>query len=214
MKKLSLACYSLSATFNIFRGGGACMLMEFTMDTLAKLAAPVITGAFGLFAKLYSDTKPRLVFYLVHAFAIPTRNKFDPEALPITVHTHSIVVRNSGKKTAHNIRLGHQSLPDFQIHPALIHETNRQADNSGEILIPTLVPGEQVTIGYLYFPPQTFQQVNTYCKSDEMSAKFLNVTPMVPFTPIQMFAFWSLVFIGASSLMYWIIYLLLTWGKN
>lgn len=188
--------------------------MDFTLDTFAKLAAPIITGIFGLLAKVYSDAKPRLVSYLVHAFAIPTRNQLDPNALPVTVHTHSIVVRNSGKKTAHNVRIGHQSLPDFQVYPSLIHEVHRRPDNSGEILIPTLVPGEQVTIGYLYFPPQTYQQINTYCKSDEVAAKFLNVTPMVPFTPAQTFIFWGLTFIGASSLLYWVLYLLLTWGKT
>jgi len=188
--------------------------MELTLDTVAKIAAPIITGAFGLLAKIYADAKPRLVSYLVHAFAIPTRNQFDPNAHTVTVHTHSIVVRNTGKKTAHNVRIGHQSLPDFQIHPSLIHEVNKRPDNSGEIIIPTLVPGEQVTIGYLYFPPQTYQQINTYCKSDEVAAKFLNVQPMVPFSPIQAYSFWGLVFIGASTILYWVLYLCLTWSLS
>ena len=188
--------------------------MEFTADTFAKLAAPIITGVFGLLAKIYSDTKPRLVSFLVHAFAIPTRNHSDPDASPIVVHTHSIVVRNSGKITAHNVRIGHHSLPDFQIHPQLIHTVTRQPDNSGEILIPTLVPGEQVTIGYLYFPPQTFQQINTYCKSDEIAAKVLNVTPMVPISTMQRYLILGLVFVGSSSLLYWFLYLLLAWTSS
>jgi hypothetical protein len=183
--------------------------MDFTLDIFAKIAAPIITGAFGLIAKYLADAKPKLITFLVHSFAIPTQNQFLNNA-PLTVHTHSIVVRNSGKKTAHNVRLGHLNLPDFQIYPNLSHEVNKRPDNSGEILIPTLVPGEQITVGYLYYPPLVFQQVNTYCKSDEVSAKYLNVTPMVPLTPTQNYIFWGLVFIGASSVLYWIILLILT----
>ncbi len=184
--------------------------MDLTLDIFAKIAAPIITGVFGLLAKFYADAKPKLITYLVHSFAIPTRNQLFNNT-PLIIHTHSIVVRNSGKKTANNVRIGHSNLPDFQIYPNLIHEINRRPDNSGEILIPTLVPGEQVTIGYLYYPPLTFQQVNTYCKADETSAKFLNVTPMVPFTPTQAFVFWGLIFIGASSLLYWMIHLIIVW---
>ncbi|MGY2237803.1 hypothetical protein [Pseudomonas gingeri] len=189
-------------------------MMEFTLDAAIKLAAPVLTGVFGLLAKIYLDAKPKLVCYMIHSIAITTRNQIDPNAQPIIVHTHSIAVRNAGKKSASNVRIGHHFLPDFQIYPSLIHEVIKGPDNTAEILIPTLVPGEQITIGYLYFPPQTFQNINNYCKSDEVLAKYLNVTPMVPASKIQLRTLWTLVFIGASSLVYWILTLLFIWAQS
>ncbi|WP_421551809.1 hypothetical protein [Pseudomonas yamanorum] len=189
-------------------------MMEFTLDAAVKIAAPFLTAVFGLLAKIYLDAKPKLVCYMIHSFAIPTRNQNEPYAQPVIVHTHTIAVRNSGKKSATNVRIGHNSLPDFQIHPPLTHEVTRNADNTAEILIPTLVPGEQIAIGYLYFPPQTYQNINTYCKSDEVLAKYLNVVPMVPTGKIQLFILWTLVFIGASSFVYWLLTLLLIWAKS
>lgn len=188
--------------------------MEFTLDAVVKLAAPFLTGVFGLLAKFYFDAKPKLVCYMIHSFAIPTRNQIDPSAPSLIVHTHTIAVRNAGKKSATNVRIGHQFLPDFQIHPSLTHEINRGADNTAEILIPTLVPGEQITIGYLYFPPQTYQNINSYCKSDEVLAKYLNVVPMVPAGKIQVFTFYALLFIGASSLVYWLLIFLIMWARS
>lgn len=189
-------------------------MMEFTLDAAIKLAAPALTGVIGLLAKIYLDAKPKLVCYMIHSIAITTRNQIDLEAPPIVVHTHSIAVRNAGKKAASNVRIGHQFLPDFQMYPSLTHEIVRGSDNTAEIVIPTLVPGEQVTIGYLYFPPQTYQNINNYCKSDEVLAKYLNVAPMVPASKTQLFTLWTLVFIGASSLLYWLLTLLFIWAQS
>lgn len=189
-------------------------MMEFTLGAAVKLAAPFLTAVFGLLTKIYLDAKPKLVCYMIHSIAIPTRNQNEPHAHPIIVHTHTIAVRNAGKKSATNVRIGHYFLPDFQINPPLTYEVTRNTDNTGEILIPTLVPGEQIAIGYLYFPPQTYQNINSYCKSDEVLAKYVNVVPMVPAGKIQLFILWSLVFIGASSLLYWLLTLLLIWAQS
>ncbi|PFG24152.1 hypothetical protein ATH90_2942 [Pseudomonas lurida] len=189
-------------------------MMEFTLEAVVKLAAPFLTGVVGLLTKVYLDAKPKLVCYMIHSIAIPTRNQSDSKAPPIIVHTHTIAVRNTGKKSATNVRIGHYFLPDFQITPPLNYEVNRNTDNTGEILIPTLVPGEQIAIGYLYFPPQTYQNINSYCKSDEVLAKYINVVPMAPIGKVQVFILWSLVFIGASSLVYWLLTLLVLWAKS
>jgi hypothetical protein len=171
------------------------------MDTevIAKLAAPIITAVVGFILKAYFEAKPKLVTYLVHASAIPLHdeNKTD-------VNTHSIVVRNAGKKTANNVRIGHNILPrSFQLYPQLTHEIITGPNDSAEILIPTLVPGEQVSISYLYFPPVVWGQVHSYCKSDEVNAKYLNVAPSPQLSKMQLAAIWSLIFIGASTVVYW-----------
>jgi hypothetical protein len=54
----------------------------------------------------------------------------------------------------------------------------RNPGGTSEILIPSLIPKEQLYISYLYFPPVTYDQINTYVKSDEGFAKVVNVELM------------------------------------
>jgi hypothetical protein len=172
------------------------------MDTeiIAKLAAPVITAIIGFILKLYLEAKPKLVTYLVHASEIPLHDENKSK-----VNTHSIVVSNTGKKTANNIRIGHNYLPkSFQLHPQLTHEVSKGDNDSAEILIPTLVPGEQINISYLYWPPVVWSKIHSYCKCDEANAKYLNVSPTQQLSNLQKWLIWSLIFIGASTVVYWL----------
>ena len=47
-----------------------------------------------------------------------------------------------------------------------------------EIVFPSLVPNEQITVNYLYFPPVIWDQINLGVKSDEGFAKAIRVIPM------------------------------------
>ena len=172
--------------------------MSLDLDVIAKLLAPLITALGGAIAKWYFEEKPKLISYLVHTSAIPLN---DPENT--LVHTHSIVVRNAGKKAAHDVRIGHFVLPSFQISPPVSHTVIPGANNSAEILIPTLVPNDQVSIAYLYFPPVVWSQINAYAKSDEGHAKIINVIPTPQPSKVVLFFFWALVFLGASTAIYW-----------
>ena len=183
--------------------------MGIDIDVVGKLLAPILTAIVGFFVKIYFEARPKLITYLVHASAIPLEDDKNTN-----VNTHSIVVRNSGKRTAHNVRVGHNFLPAFQIHPQLAHEVVRGSNNSAEIVIPTLVPGEQINISYLYFPPDVWSQVHSYCKSDEMVAKYINIIPTAQLNKLQLAAIWSLLFIGASTLVYWAIYWLWVWAQK
>lgn len=182
--------------------------MELNFDVFAKIVAPIITAAAGLLIKTYLEAKPKLITFLIHTSTItlPIENRTN-------VNSHSIVVRNAGKKTAHNVRIGHYTLPAFQIFPQLTHETINGSNGSAELVIPTLVPGEQITLSYLYFPPTTFNQINAYCKSDEMAAKYLNVIPTSQPNKLQVSIVWLLMFIGTSTLLYWALHFLLLWVK-
>jgi hypothetical protein len=180
--------------------------MEFDINVLAKLLAPAITGVVGIIVKGYLEAKPKLISYLVHASAIPLHDEKHTH-----VNTHSVVVRNAGKRTAHNVRVGHNFLPAFQVFPQLAHEIIKGDGGSAEIVIPTLVPGEQINISYLYFPPNLWSQVHSYCKSDEMAAKYINIMPAIQPSKLQLFVVWGLMFVGASTLVYWSIYLVLAW---
>ena len=177
------------------------------LEVIAKLLAPVITAIVGLLAKKYFEARPKLITYLIHASAIPLHDKNET-----TVNTHSIVVRNAGKKTANNVRIGHNYLPkSFQLYPQLTHEITKGPNDSAEIVIPTLVPDEQVNISYLYFPPDTWHKVHSYCKSDEMNAKYVNIVPSQQLSKLQTGTLWSLIFIGTSTLVYWLFIQTWTW---
>lgn len=173
--------------------------MSFDLEVIAKLLAPMIAAVIGAVVKRYFEAKPKLITYLVHSSAIPLNDEKNTQ-----VNTHCIVVRNAGKKTAHNVRIGHSFLPKgFQVFPPLSHTVLENTNGSAEIVIPTLVPNEQVSISYLYFPPLTWNQVNSYTKSDEGLASVINAIP-TPQPPRFVVAIvWLLMFLGASTLVYW-----------
>lgn len=180
--------------------------MNIEIDVLGKLLAPIITAIVGFIIKQYFEARPKLITYLVHASAIPLGDDNQTK-----VNTHSIVVRNSGKRTAHNVRIGHNFLPPFQMYPQLAHEIVKGEDGIAEIVIPTLVPGEQINNSYLYSPPILWNEVHSYCKSDEMQAKNINVIPTVQLNKFQLAIIWGLLFVGGSTLVYWVIYWLWVW---
>lgn len=173
--------------------------MPFDLEIVAKLLAPVIAAVIGTLVKRYFEAKPKLITYLVHSSAIPLNDDNNTQ-----VNTHCIVVRNTGKKTAHNVRIGHNCLPKgFQVYPPLSHTVLESTNGSAEIVIPTLVPNEQVSISYLYFPPLTWNQVNSYTKSDEGLASVINAIPTPQPPRFVVAIFWLLMFLGASTLVYW-----------
>lgn len=176
--------------------------MQISPDAILKLTSPIFTAIIGWVAKRYLDAKPKLVSYLVHASAIPLNDE-----IGTVVNTHSIVVRNVGKQTATNIRIGHNHLPQsYQLFPQMPHTITKGPDESAEILIPNLVPNEQISISYLYFPGITWQLINSYTKADHGFAEIIENIPSKRPSKIWVIFFWLLAFIGASSLMYAVIH--------
>jgi hypothetical protein len=168
---------------------------------LATIASPLLAVLLGAWLNHIITGRPRLLSYLVHASAITTRRQ--PGGVePMTVFTHSIVVRNTSRQNANNVRLGHCVLPDFTIYPSISYQVVQLPDGSMEILIPKLVRSEQVTVSYLYFPPITWDKINLYTKSDEGFAKIVSVLPTPPAPRSLVLAVWSLAFIGFCVLAY------------
>jgi len=125
---------------------------------------------------------------------------------PTAVFTHSVVVRNAGRLAARNVRLGHLNLPqNVRIEPQVEHTVSRNADGSGEIAIAVLVPKEQITVSYLYFPPLTWNQINTYTKSDDGFAKIINAIPTPQPPKVVAWLAWLLMFLGTSFSVYWLL---------
>ena len=123
--------------------------MPLDLDLAAKISVPVLSLLLGKYLDRWITKRPKLISYLGHASAFTLRGD-----KPGTFHTHSIVVRNAGRLAANNVRIGHNILPEhFQLYPAIAHTVERNPGNIAEIIIPKLVPDEQITISYLYFPP-------------------------------------------------------------
>ena len=146
--------------------------MTIDWTAVATIAAPIIALFVGVWVNRRFENRPVLISYFGHVAAFVHH---PPNGQPINVHTHTVVLRNAGRRSATNVRLHHSVLPDFNIWPQLQHSVETLPDGSQDIVIPTLVPGEEIIISYLYFPPLTFAQVNAGIKCDQGFAQAIPV---------------------------------------
>jgi hypothetical protein len=146
--------------------------MGIDWNLVASLGIPLIAAILGAWATRRFERQVRLVTYYGHVAALRAKV---PAGGEFWVHTHNVVVRNNGGLTAHNVRLGHISLPDFNVNPEVQYQVVDLPGAGKELVFPTLVPAEQLTVSYLYPPPMTYAQINSYVKSDEGMAKVVTV---------------------------------------
>jgi len=139
---------------------------------VATIAAPIITLFVGVWANRRFENRPHLISYYSHISAF---THIPDQGEPFNVHTHSVVLRNAGRRTATNVRVRHLLLPDFNVWPQVAYRVEELPRGGAEVVIPNLVPGEEVTISYLYFPPVTVDQINAGIRSDEGLAKQIPV---------------------------------------
>jgi hypothetical protein len=147
--------------------------MAIDWNAVATIAAPIITLFLGVWVNRRFESRPVLISYFSHVSAF---QHTPPGGQLIHVNTHSVVLRNTGRQSATNIRLHHTVLPDFNIWPSVVHRVELLPDGTKDIVIPTLIPGEQITISYLYFAPLTVGQVNAGIKCDQ---GFANAIPVL-----------------------------------
>ena len=172
--------------------------MNLDPDIIAKVAAPTLSLVVGAAIKRYTDARSKVVSFIGHISAFTLQDETHT-----IVHTHSVIVRNAGRKAAHNVRLTHGVLPvNFTVYPPVQYTIQRNPEGSGEIVIPVLVAKEQVTVSYRYFPPLLWNQINVNTKSDDGFAKIINVIPMPQPRKAVIAAVGALMFVGASFLFY------------
>jgi hypothetical protein len=169
---------------------------------VARIGAPLAAGVLTFLLTKFLQDRPRLVTYYGHASAHQMKpTEANPEG--ITVHTHSVVVRNAGRKAATNVRVSHAILPqDFNVFPAVHYSVEKTPENTSDIVFPKLVPKEQVTISYLYFAPVIFHQTTSGVKSDEGFARVLEVLPTPQPAKWVVIAFYTSCILGLFSLCY------------
>lgn len=171
-------------------------------DLVVKIVVPFLALIFGIIINRISERRPKLISYLGHVSA------FNIDSPPMQVFTHTIVLRNVGKATAENVRVGHNILPNYNVYPNVNHLVIDLPQGGKEILFPNLVSEEQVSISYLYFPPITWDRINSYTKHDGGLAKIITVIP----TPI--YPKWLnrllllLIILGGLTVLYFLIKIL------
>ena len=172
--------------------------MSIDWNVVATIASPIVALFIGAALNRILENRPRVIVYLGHVSGISLK-KYEQ---PIQVNTHSVVIRNAGKKTDTNIRLGHNTLPDFQIYPDIEYEVKQLPGGVKEILIPKLVPKKQITVSYLYFPPLTWDQINSHLESDSGPLKVLNVLPTIQLPKWLISLLWILIGYGVIAILY------------
>lgn len=146
--------------------------MNIDWMVVATIASPLIALFVGIWATRRFENRPVLIAYFGHVSAFT----YTPSpGQTLRIHTHSVFLRNTGRLSATNVRLHHTILPDFNIWPTIVHRVDQLPDGSSDIVIPTLVPGEEIKISYLYFPPVTVAEVNAGIKSDQGFAQAITV---------------------------------------
>ncbi len=172
--------------------------MSLDWNLLIKLAGPILGAFAGAGAKHLLDSRPRVVAFLGHVSGINLIRENEPFA----VGSHSVVLRNAGGKAANNVRIGHNVLPDFQISPDTQFTVDDLPRGGKEIRIPVLIPKKQLTITYLYFPPLTWEQVNTHLETDDGPIRILNVLPTVQLSKPVITILWALIGVGLVTVLY------------
>jgi hypothetical protein len=139
--------------------------MAIDWNAAATVASPIIALFVGVWVNRRFENRPTLLSWYGHVSAFTHHPPGGGAA--IGVNTHSVVLRNAGRRAATNVRLHHTILPDFNIWPPVQYQIEELPDGGKDIVIPALVPSESITISYLYFPPVTYAQVNAGIKSDQ-----------------------------------------------
>ena len=173
-------------------------------DCIIKLLSPFLTVVIAFLLNQYFSKKSKLITYYGH---ISIHKMELPDEKEHIVHTHTIVIKNIGKLSAKNVRVGHHWLgKNYTVVPNVKYEVLDLQSGGKELLFSILVPNEEITISYIYYPPITFQNINSYVKSDEGFARIINVIPSPNLPFWQKAISYILLFIGTSTVIYSILY--------
>lgn len=174
--------------------------MEKIINTVAIFGAPLIAAFITFILAKYSENKPKLVAYRgyisAHRLTTPL----------LSLNTHGIVIRNSGNIPIKNVRIQHSFLPDYSVWPNTAKYEEVGLPSGGkELFFPILVPNEQITISYIYFPPITFANISTDIKSDDSFAEIINLIPDPNISAWQKWTIYILSFVGGSTIIYFLV---------
>lgn len=185
--------------------------MNIDWGIIVSIAMPIITLFIGAWVIHISENRPNLISYIgfISGHRIePT----EPGQNAIIVNSHSVILKNTGRSAATNVRLGHNNIPNMSInvYPDIQYTINDLPGGGKEILIPTLIRKKEITVNYLYFHPTTWNNVNTHIESDAGKAKVVTVLLQQQAKKWLIVLVWILLTIGCISSLY-LIWELVKW---
>lgn len=166
---------------------------------LATVAVPILTLFIGVWVNQRLEKRPKLLSHWGH---VSSFNYQKGDGTTGIVNTHSVVIMNVGRRAATNVRLSHYFLPDFNISPPVEYQLNEVPNSGKDILIPTVIPNQQLTISYLYFPPVTYANVNAGVKCDEGFATEIPVLLQRQYPSWFNYSVVVLMIVGMATLAY------------
>jgi hypothetical protein len=88
------------------------------------------------------------------------------------------------------------------VYPSIQHSVEPLPHGGAELVFPSLIPKEEVTVSYLYFPPDLWSNINTHLKCDQGFVRTVDVLP-TPRPPRWLLnIIWFLIISGAAGLAY------------
>ena len=157
---------------------------------------------------------PRVVCYIGHSaqFPVPLPEQSKSDVQPnLQIATYSLVLRNTGKKPATNLKVLHSVLPQqFMVYGAHTEYTQELLSNGIQaITFPRLLPNEQITISYLHIGETATQTEEIMRKSiptikhDDAMAQAVQAFPMKVYPKSLTYVLWVLIVLGALTTLYW-----------
>lgn len=147
------------------------------------------------------ERKPRLIAGTTRAAHI----RINKEQI---LSNHTLIVRNDGKKEAKNVQIIHLNLPElYQVLPAVPYTIEDLKDGKA-IVFPSLVPGEEITICYMY-PEFLFRNIHGIIKHDEGQAKYINILLTREYSSNTLMGMRCLMLLGIITITYWLVLLIL-----
>ena len=126
--------------------------MNIDWTVFSQIAGPVIAIFVGAAINEYRSKRERLIAYYGHVASHAFNSVVEGQKVT-HINTHVVVIRNNGNKTATNVRISHNVLPDITIYPDTEYQINALPNGGKELVIPRIIPKKEYTISYLYFPP-------------------------------------------------------------
>ena len=182
--------------------------MAVDWNAVATITGPVVALVAGVYINRWFENRPKLIAYYGHIGEHVCRPADQPQ---FPVYTHNIVLRNAGRLPATNVRLMHAELPDVNVFPHISFTIERTPGGSVDLILPRLVPGEQVTVSYLYFPPTTVNEINRGIKSDQGFATAIPVLLQRQAPKWLQRLRLALMVVGVIALLY-MLYFAVSWG--
>ncbi|MGV3617936.1 MAG: hypothetical protein ACO1SV_21635 [Fimbriimonas sp.] len=173
--------------------------MAIDWDLASRYIAPTATLILGIVINRLIERNPKVNFSLGYASRVTLPSE---GGAPIVVHSHTAFISNVGKKVASNVRVSHWHLPSFDVFPDVPYEVVNLPRGGAEIVFSKLIPGEMLTISYLYYPPHTYNEVNETVRFDEGFAKQVAVSLTPHVKPALRWFFIFLELLGFLALIY------------